>query len=311
VSLAAASFLLMFPLYFFLRKEEFDFIREDMAPFPPSGLLAMRRLGRARRVVVAHNLQPDLKGWVKFYGPAYGLGGYAMYRMLRAGRMKYDRIICAARFLADDLRRHPRIADKIRYVPNGINLADFQGECGYSPQNGSKAIRLLSVGRMVELKGFRYAVEALSHLKDEYPQARLDILGSGPERESLERLAKQLGVADMVEFRPPVAYDQMPATYRQYQFFVMPSLTEGLPMALIEAMASRLPVVATNIPAVTTILDQRSATLCAKEDAADLARKLRWAFEHPREVRRAADRAYEIAQEFNWDSTVSNEVETD
>jgi glycosyltransferase involved in cell wall biosynthesis len=305
--LASISLFLMFPLLSLLRKEKYDLIREDFAPFPPSGLLALVKLSGARRVAVAHNLSSDLKGWVKYYGYLYGLAGYVMDRLLRSGRLKFDRIICAGKWFADEMKRHSKIADRVCYVPNGVNLDEF----GDAPKEriGNGAARLLCVGRLVETKGFRYAIEALGFLKREYPHLRLDILGNGPLKESLKRLAAERGVSEMLSFRAPVSHAEMPAVYREYDFFLMPSLFEGLPVALIEAMASRLPIVATDIPAITGILDPGSATFATREDGADLAEKLKWAIQHPADVARGAESAYRIAQGYDWEQTALREIE--
>jgi len=307
VSMAAASLFLFIPLLSFLKRERYDVIREDFAPFPPTGPLALVRLLGLKRIAMAHNLSSTLKGWTKFYGPIYGLAGYLAYRLLVSGRFKYDRIVCAARFLAEDLKRHPNISDKVAYIPNGINLNDFKRN-GVKREQG-ETIRLLCAGRLVELKGFRFAIEAMGYLKNEYPQVKLDILGKGPAKESLAQLSEKLGVSHMVRFLAPVDHSEMSRVYNEYQFLVMPSLTEGFPMTLIEAMASHLPIVATDIPAVRAVLPPESATLVMKENGRDLAEKLKWAFENPEPVRRGADKAYEIAKEYDWDQTTIEEIE--
>lgn len=305
--LASISLFLMFPLYFYLKREKYDLIREDFAPFPPSGMLSLVRLPVARRIAVAHNLSGTLSGWVKFYGPVYGLAGYLMDSLLRSGWLKYDRIICVGKWFADELKNHPAISDKVCYIPNGVNLQDFSGNG--AKRESERAIRLLGVGRLVETKGFRYAIEALAYLKDDYPQVRLDILGNGPLKQSLHELAARLGVSHMTRFQAPVPHKQMPRVYGEYDFFVMPSLFEGFPVALIEAMASKLPIIASDIPAITGILDARSAVIALNANAYDLARKLRWAIENRDEVACGAERAYEIARDYNWDTTARLEIE--
>lgn len=139
-------------------------------------------------------------------------------------------------------------------------------------------------------------------------QLKLDIVGSGPLREPLARLAQQLGVSHMLEFRPPVSHAEMPEIYRRSDFFIMPSVFEGLPLALIEAMASKLPIIATAIPGVTTVLDCTSATLALSENALDLAEKIQWAIEHTTEIVQKIELAYTIAQKYDWDITARQEI---
>jgi glycosyltransferase involved in cell wall biosynthesis len=307
VALAAANLFLMFYVPAFLRRETFDIVREDVAPFPPTFLLSLVKLPVARRIAITHMLSRDLKGWIKYYGAVFGMAGFLMDRLLRAGRLKYDRIICAARWFADEMKKHPAIARKVRFVPNGVNLEEFKPDRARRNDNGD--IRMLSIGRLAETKGHRYAIEALAHLKPEYPHLKLVIVGNGALRMPLINLARELGVADRVDIRPPVAHRDMPALYGEHDFFVMPSIWEGLPVSLIEAMASKLPVVASDIPAITGVLDPQSATFAEKENARDLADKLRWAFEHRHAVRQYADSAYEIARQYDWAVTARMEMD--
>lgn len=305
--LAISSLFLMLYIPFLLRKERFDLIREDISPSPPSGLLSLVRLPARRRIAVTHNLSGTLRGWVKFYGPLYGLAGFFMNRLLRSGALKYDRIICDGQWFADELRQFPKIAHKVAYVPNGVNLECFKSNETWP--NRSKMIRLLCVGRLVETKGHGYVIEALAHIKSAYPNVKLDIFGRGPLRKQLAQLAQQLSVSHMVEFHVPVRHDEMPEVYRRYDFFVLPSVFEGLPLVLIEAAASKLPIIATDIPGVTTVLDCQSATLALSENALDLADQIKWALEHPEEIRQKTALAYERAQKYDWDITARQEID--
>lgn len=305
--LAAANLFLMFHIYFLLKREKFDFIREDISPFPPSFLLSLVRLPASKRIAVVHNLPRTLKGWFKFYGIIYGFAGFLMDRLLRSGKLKYDRIISVGKWFADELKQYPEITSKVSYIPNGVNLEHFsknKTKCG-----NTGVIRLLSVGRLAETKGHRYLIEALSYLKSEYPQVKLDILGNGPLKGSLVQLAKRLGVLDIVEFRIPVLYEEMPQIYNEYDFFVMPSVFEGFPVSIIEAMASQSPIIATDIPGITGVVDASSATLALTENGPDLARKLKWAFEHPDEIAQKAELGYKVANKYSWDRVAEQEME--
>lgn len=307
LSLAAANLFLMFHIYFLLKEEKFDLIREDISPFPPSFLLSLVRLPASKRIAVVHNLPRTLKGWFKFYGIIYGFAGFLMDRLLRSGKLKYDRIICAGKWFADELKQYPEIVSKVSYIPNGVNLEHFSKN---KPKRGNtRVIRLLSVGRLAETKGHRYLIEALSYLKSEYPQIKLDIFGNGPLKQTLLRRAQQLEVYDSIEFKLPVRYEQMPPIYNQYDFLVMPSVFEGFPLSLIEAMACELPIIASTIPGITGIVDASSATLALTENGPDLARKLKWAFEHPDEIAQKAELGYKVANKYSWDRVAEQEME--
>jgi len=304
--LAAANLFLMFHIYFLLRGEKFDLIREDISPFPPSFLLSFVGLPASKRIAVVHNLPQTLSVWLKFYGPIYGFPGFLMSGFLRSGKLKYDRIISAGKWFADELKQSPKIASRVSYIPNGVDIQQF---CNRKKQPyNSELIRLLSVGRLVETKGHRYSIEALSYLKGEFPRIKLDIFGDGPLKKTLGRLAEQLGVYDRIDFKLPVPYEQMAQIYIQYDFFVMPSVFEGFPVTLIEAMASELPIVATDIPGITGVLDASCATLALPEDGLDLAQKLKWAVKHPDEIAQKAELGYRYAKQYSWDRVADQEM---
>lgn len=111
--------------------------------------------------------------------------------------------------------------------------------------------QLLFVGRLVERKGAEFAVRALALLRDRGRSVSLAIVGDGPERNALERLADELGVREAVRFAGMVAPSEVSAYYRRAAVMLMPAVTdwkgeqEGFGMVLVEAMLSGLPVVAT------------------------------------------------------------------
>lgn len=308
-SLAAANLFLMFHVLVLLKRQRFDLIREDIAPFPPTFLLALFRL-RTPRIAVMH-MQPErLKDWVRYYGILYGLAGAVMGGLLRSGALKYDGIVCAAGWFAANLKRHPAISQRTRCVPNGVDLTRFAPRPDAGVARAGADIRLLSVGRLAHTKGHRYLIEALAMLKDEYPGLSLDIIGNGDLRESLLALAGRLDVARRVRILAPVAHDEMPDLYRRYDFFVMPSLWEGQPISLIEAMASMLPVVATQIDGIAEVLDSDCATFAQSSDSRNLADQLQWAFDNHSLAWRKAERAYERARNYDWALTASRELES-
>jgi glycosyltransferase involved in cell wall biosynthesis len=149
----------------------------------------------------------------------------------------------------------------------------------------------------------------LAHLKERRPGLRLDIVGSGPLHGALLDLARRVGVASQVAILPPVGHAEMPALYRRYDFFVMPSIWEGQPVSLIEAMASGLPVIATDMPSITDLLDAQSGTLFARESAAELAERIDWALANPAVVRQRASVAQEQARRYDWSATAALEAE--
>jgi glycosyltransferase involved in cell wall biosynthesis len=117
----------------------------------------------------------------------------------------------------------------------------------------SMVLRVVAAGRLVEEKGFDLLIEAVGLLNDD--RIRLAILGDGPQRASLERLASDRGVKDRVRF---VGFQANPfAWFARADVFVLSSRYEGFPNVVLEALACRTPVIATPAPGGTReILEQ-------------------------------------------------------
>jgi colanic acid/amylovoran biosynthesis glycosyltransferase len=112
---------------------------------------------------------------------------------------------------------------------------------------GTEVLNLLAVGRLTQNKGQAVLLEALAELRARNVDARLTIVGDGPKREELEGLARRLGLAEAVHFAGALGQDRVTDLYEAADIFVHASFAEGLPVVLMEAMAHRLPVVATNV----------------------------------------------------------------
>ncbi|MEM7203890.1 MAG: glycosyltransferase [Planctomycetota bacterium] len=135
--------------------------------------------------------------------------------------------------IAHDVWRQP--AKRVCYLPNGADLQQFAA--------GERAPGPLVIGNVSHLrkeKNHAALIRAFAGMQQR--DARLLIVGDGGEREPCEQLARELSVADRVEFRGSV-HDPAPA-YREMDVFALPSRTEQMPIVLLEAMATGLPVVA-------------------------------------------------------------------
>lgn len=107
-------------------------------------------------------------------------------------------------------------------------------------------------GRLVALKGFDQLIRAVASVRKIRSDIRLEIAGSGPELHRLEALAAELGVTDAVRFLGWL--DDVPHTMRGWDIYVQPSLEEGLPYSVLEAMAEELPVVATSVGGIPEVV---------------------------------------------------------
>jgi len=248
---------------------------------------------RASVIVATAQLHVDL--------PPAGLVG-TQHRVMTSA---IDRYIAVSSHVAAALERRfsvPR--DKITVIPNAVNLdAAGAAEPGlpanWPIRDGRPAVLILA--RLEPEKGVDVAIDAMTHLSD----ADLVIAGDGSLRAALEEHARAVGVDDRVHFlghRTDVR-----ALLRHAQALVLPSLREGLPLAVLEAMAAGVPVVATDIGGTREVVQhEHTGLLVPVNDSAAFADALRRTLtERDATARRVATARSLVQLEYSTDVVVS------
>ena len=133
----------------------------------------------------------------------------------------------------------------------------------YGPRDGAArgGKRLLFVGRLAAVKGVLVLLRAFAQARATHPDAELVLVGDGSERPKIEALARELGLGDAVIFRGFLNQDEVAAELAAADLFVLPSFAEGVPVVLMEAMASQLPVIATRIAGIGELVEPGHAGL--------------------------------------------------
>ncbi|HKY59737.1 MAG TPA: glycosyltransferase family 4 protein [Gemmatimonadota bacterium] len=193
----------------------------------------------------------------------------------------------------------------IDVIPYGVSMP---GEAAAGGRAADPPI-LLFVGRLVTRKGVDRLLEALATLRDR--PWRLEVIGFGPERERLEALAGQLGLAERVAFLGRVPNEELTAAYRRATAFVLPATlderedTEGLGVVLLEAMSHALPVVATRRGGITDVVIDGRTGILVEDEVPALAAGVRRLLEDPATARDMGERGRErVRTAFGWDSIV-------
>ncbi len=219
--------------------------------------------GRPPHVSTLHSIfvRPDVTG-IKA----------ALYRLL--GRLYASTtayIICVSREIAQELP--PRAARRVTLIPNGIGRGQVTPAIGRSEAlerlGAGEGERILGyVGRLAPEKGVAYLLRMLAILRDE--RVRLVIVGDGPCEQDLRELTTDLGLDDRVVF---TGFHAPVADYLQvFDLVVLPSIFEGLPLAVIEALAMGVPVVATAVGALPDVISDEVGALVPPEDPEALAK---------------------------------------
>jgi glycosyltransferase involved in cell wall biosynthesis len=210
-----------------------------------------------------------------------------------------DRYLAVSECVARQLRHSFRIPSrKIEVVRNGINLARFHAgpDAGVraSLTGGDDRPVVLTVARLEAQKGLHDLIDAARQV----PHALFVVAGDGPERSRLEAQARSEGVGDRVRFLGH--RDDIPELLACADVFVMPSLYEGLPLAVMEAMAAGTPVIATAIGGTDElIVDGETGVLVPPANPSALAAAIRMLLDDPEHAKALACAAQRLAhQEF-------------
>jgi glycosyltransferase involved in cell wall biosynthesis len=137
---------------------------------------------------------------------------------------------------------HSKVLKKQRILSQGVDLTLFDRKV--MPALNSKAFpKLITVSRLDKPKNIVSVIRALKLLKDRYPSIAYHIIGYGPNEENLRKEAKALELGDNVIFHGYVKPEYIPPLLKSCDVFVLPSLIEGVPSAVLEAMACGIPVI--------------------------------------------------------------------
>lgn len=156
----------------------------------------------------------------------------------------------------------------------------------------------LTVGRLDLEKGYGDLVPIIPQIIQEFPEVRFIWVGNGEAREYLINQVSEYGVQDQVLF---LGYRRdVPRLLKSADLFLFPTHYEGLPFALLEAMAYNLPVVASDADAIVELVEHRLHCLIfRKSDRHDLLENLSWALNHPAQMQKFAENAQLLVQDFS------------
>lgn len=201
--------------------------------------------------------------------------------------------------------------ERVRCIPNGVELPEYEGVTPISRESlglTEEDMLIGCVARLAPQKGIPYLLDAFARVVKQVPWAHLALLGDGPMRCQLEHQTLNLGISERVSF---LGWQPDPRPYMAtFDIFVLPSLWEGLPLSLLEAMALRLPIVATRVTGTTEVLSEGVGMLVPPADATALADALVLYAEHPEMRLRDGQLAYyRIKKIYNLERTINQLVE--
>ncbi|MFH0981080.1 MAG: glycosyltransferase [Planctomycetota bacterium] len=265
----AASLALLYGTRPLLPKRTYDIVH---CHFGPYGLLAvgLRDLGLLEGRIITTFHGYDVTSLPRRYG-----------RSIYAFLFEHGELYTVnSSFTAQQAKRLGCPPDRIIRLPMGADLSRLPFKERHAAP--TDCVHILTVGRLVEVKGIEYGIRALARIVAEFPNIRYQIVGDGPLRRRLEQLTDQLGLRTHVEFLGRRTRDQVVALYATAHLSLLPSIVardgaeEGQGLVLVEAQASGLPVIASRVGGIPeTVNEGGSALLVPPCDADALAEGLR------------------------------------
>jgi len=261
----------------FRKLENFDIIHLHYPFYGAETAILLRKLfyPRKTRLIVHYHMEPAADGPKGTIFRLYRL--FVTPLLIRAA----DIVTCASLDYVShsDLKKYYRKNErKFREVAFGVDAGRFKVKDLKSKNLDKNSKNILFVGGLDKahyFKGVEVLLKAVGKLEIE--NWKLEIVGDGDLRPQYERMARELGIADKVDFAGRVADRDLPGYYQQCDVFVLPSINQGeaFGMVLLEAMAAGKPVVASCLPGVRSVFENGKQGLLAKPgDAADLAEKI-------------------------------------
>jgi colanic acid/amylovoran biosynthesis glycosyltransferase len=275
-----------------MAKEKFDIIH---CHFGPNGnkVMVLKKLGYSAKLVVTFH-------------------GYDITVFLRQkGVDVYKQLLELADMFTYNSDATKRIisefncpSEKMVKLPMGVHLDRIQFSERMVGPDG--VIRLLSVGRLVEMKGREYAIRAVARVLKKHPNIDYSIVGDGPERSKLEKLINELDAGDNIHIMGWINTVELDRLYQTCHLFVHPSVTasdgnmEGQGVVLVESQAAGIPILATQHNAfLETVNDGLSGYLVPERDVDALAERLEYMLLHQNEWPQMGQKGREHAMKYD------------
>jgi glycosyltransferase involved in cell wall biosynthesis len=210
----------------------------------------------------------------------------------------FDKIVAVSEQIKTQVLKAGVDIKKVALINNGIDLASFKlplalKRTDFNIGNDEKIAG--TVGRLTKEKGHCYLLAAAADALRVVPELKILIVGEGPLKKTLQAQARDLKIEDKVIFTG--IRDDIPQLLKLMDVFVLPSLIEGMPLALLEAMAAKVPVVTTDVGAVSSIVkDEVSGLLIPPRDSKAMSEAMTRLLLNKNKAVELADKGYEIVK---------------
>ena len=200
------------------------------------------------------------------------------------------------------LKTNPK--QPIQIIPNGVDIEEFHP----AEAPGRDGLIFLTVSRLIQRKGLDLVIRAFAKVAPRSPASKLIIVGEGNLRQELDALASSLGIANRIQFRGLLPHTEMPKIYRSADIFALASRNEGMSNAILEAMASGLPIITTATGGIEELI-RDNGIVVPQEDVRALVGAMEELARDEEKRISLGRRSRELAQKFSWSRVARAYVE--
>lgn len=250
-------------IYRVAKRYDVDILIDNGSPIPSLSYLVAKML-RKRCYLVVHEFL-GLEWFGNYNAIIATIGFFTQFFTY----LRFDRIIAVSRFTRYRLIGFGIVPDKIVVVPNMIDVKQYK-QCPVRDPNA-----ILTIGRLSKYKNQIYLCQAMKSVLQHIPSAKLYIVGNGTELGKIRRYISQNGLTASISVFTNVRESEKINLLSRCELFVNYSNKEGFGITLLEAMASGLPIIATDIPPFREVIaDGKNGFLVRSQDPQLLAEKI-------------------------------------
>jgi L-malate glycosyltransferase len=185
---------------------------------------------------------------------------------------------------------------EIKIIYNGIDTALF-----HPKEKQGSSFTLLCVSRLIPRKGLEYLIKAMPKIIEKRNNARLIIVGDGPEKTRLKQLSIDLGVEKNIELQGYVEHEKLPVIYRDADVFILPSLYEGMSNTILEAMASGLSIITTDTGGTKELIKD-NGIIIKKSSSKEISDSVIMLINNKKKIAAFEKKSRDLALEKDWKS---------
>lgn len=284
-----------------MQKEQYDAVHAFFGV--PCGLMALLLTRKSKVPYIVSLRGSDVPGYSDRFAFLYAF----LRPMVRLVWRRAVAVVANSQGLLELAHTTDKEQD-IKVIPNGVDVQKFRPDATQRPSD--ETILTIGATRITARKGIHFLLKGVAPLIAQYPQLRVEILGEGSEKEELERQVVALGLTEHVRFLGYVSPEETPRYYQRASIFVLPSLNEGMSNALLEALASGLPLLVTDTGGSKELVTEGENGLYIQKESAESIRHALEQLLAERAVReRMGEASRRRAETQSWQSVAEQYVD--